>query len=732
MASHSPQFPASAYLGNTSLIQPSLGSRLYEDNNGCILFGQPPEVLKGLLLHGINNFDTMVLPDVKEKGGSLTNSLEFPLYFFLFVSKGLEKGRRMNLVGEEADISHALRLLRITLLGPTPAELDKWGTEAALRSEWLAASEELALKDKAGNKIPIEGFFNLIPFKKGTVKVGSQTINHIASDVFEVVSGKSVTRIDLNEDMSVDPPYQVTPDYIPGGLVKMGIEVLGGASGFTPNEPCTGLALCYNGEYMLIDTIPFLDQHLFARGISKNQVAAVFLTHLHDDHSALFPLMLMPHRVDLITTREIFEMAIEKIACGIGWSLDIIAEHFKLIEVRPGETLNYYGLSIETHVTIHSIPTIGATFATINKGIRRDICVIGDNHSMDAAREMTKRGLVRESTVNNLERLYSERFSLLVADGGAGAIHGDPADAIKSASDRVVFVHVDELANEFNTTFSLATSGKRYTILEGDPAIYTSQINHYLTEWLGRPFPNRWMRSLLSEEEIRRYNADDVILVQNASTRGYVYLVLTGYCDVVRHDGMRLHTLAQLQAGDILGEMAVITGSGTRNASVIARTPVTLCVFAEETFKSFIVTEGFQDKLLKQWSLRPAIARQPQFAAFTSTVFEKMSRIAKSRLFAPGEHMTLEADDWCLLSGGQANFNNEPMTRDADYGARPFAEPAPGVVSSNEGCSLLLFKLDDVLQLCLATPQLNYYLRKLRMQEQDGKTAWALGVVPIN
>lgn len=113
------------------------------------------------------------------------------------------------------------------------------------------------------------------------------------------------------------------------------------------------------------------------------------------------------------------------------------------------------------------------------------------------------------------------------------------ADAIQSASDRVVFVHVEELANKFTTTFSLATSGKRYTIPEGDSAIYTSQINHYLTEWLGRPFPNRWMRSLLAEEEIRRYNADDVILVQDATTRGTVYLILTGYCDVVRHDGLK-------------------------------------------------------------------------------------------------------------------------------------------------------------------------------------------------
>jgi len=731
MASHIPKYPASAYIGSTTLLQPSLGSRLYEDDKGSILFGQPPEVLKGLLLHGVTNFDTLVLPDIKEKGGSLTNSLEFPLYFFLFVSKGLASGRKLNLVGEVADISHALRLLRITLLGPTRLELETWNTEPELRDEWLAAADELALKDKYGDTIPVEAFFNEMPFRNGIVKVGEHTIHHIEPDVFDIVVGGSATRIDLNEDATVEPPYKVAPDYVPGGLVKMGIEVLGGASGFTPTEPCTGLAFCYNGEYLLIDAIPFLDQHLFARGISKNQVAAVFLTHLHDDHSSLFPLMLMPHRVDLITTREIFEMAMEKIACGIGWTVDVVREHFKLVEVRPGQRLNYFGLSIEAHVTVHSIPTIGATFSTINKGIEREVCVIGDNHAMDAVREMTNRGLVRESTTRNLDRLYSDRFSLLVADGGAGAIHGDPADAIKSASDRVVFVHVEELANEFNTTFSLATSGKRYTILEGDSAIYTSQINHYLTEWLGRPFPNRWMRSLLAEEEIRRYNTDDVILVQDSTTRGYVYLVLTGYCDVVRHDGRQLHTDAKLQAGDILGEMAVITGSGTRNASVIARTPVTLCVFSEETFKSFIVAEGFQDKLLQQWSLRPAISRQPQFANMTSTVLEKISHIAESRVMSPGDSFELTEYIWCLLVGGEAKLNGETMYRDEDYGARPFAATNTGPVVSKDGCTLLLFDARRLHRLRLATPQLNYYLRKLRMQENKGHTDWKLGRVNI-
>lgn len=110
MAIKHPDLPADAFARNLSLVQPCQGARLFEDSAGTILFGAPPEVLKGLLRHGVSNFDTVVLPDVREKGGSLTNSLEFPLYFFLFVSKGLAEGRRLNLVGDEDAISQTLRL----------------------------------------------------------------------------------------------------------------------------------------------------------------------------------------------------------------------------------------------------------------------------------------------------------------------------------------------------------------------------------------------------------------------------------------------------------------------------------------------------------------------------------------------------------------------------------------------------------------------------------------------
>jgi|TARA_Y100000310_G_scaffold332176_1_gene407255 hypothetical protein len=705
---------------------------MVSDESEVILFGQPPEVLKGLLLKDVSEFSTLVLTDIKEKDGSLLNNLEFPLYFFLFVANGLSKGEKITLVGEEMDICHALRLLRFTLLGPTKAELDNWESDAGLRKEWLDSAEALALKDSNDRILSIESFFDIRPFDNGVVKLADLSITHTGQDLYVVSNSDKSIEVDLNEDTEIRPPYHVQSDYVPGGLIKMGLEILGGASGFTPDEPCTGLALCYNGDYILIDAIPFLDQHLIARGIAKNQISGIFLTHLHDDHCGLFPLIMMPHKVEVITTRAIFNMAMEKLSCNLGWKPEVMAGYFRFMEVKPGEKRNFYGLNVEPHVTVHSIPTIGATFTTIHKGYSRHMCIVGDNHSMTTARELCKAGAIRQETIDNLDRIYHQRFSLLVADGGAGAIHGDPADALESQSDRVVFVHVEELPNEFNTTFSLASSGKRYTVIEGDSSIYTSQITHYLTLWLGEPFPNRWMRSLLAEEEIRRYNADDVIIVQDAETRGFIYLILTGYCEVVRHDGSELQSVADLQAGDVIGEMAVITGRTIRNASVVARTPVTVCVFAEETFLSFIESEGFKEKLIRRWAIRPILKVLPQFSNLASAVLEKVGNLAVLEKLEAGQSTECNTRHWYVLSEGTAECDGQVVSIAEEFGWRPFTTARKATITTKEGCTFITFPAKRMEALVRDVPQLNYFLRRQRVDANDPSVDWLLGKVPVN
>ena len=718
------------------ILTPASGSRIVTDDSEVVLFGQPPEVLKGLLREGVSRFDTLVLSDVREKDGSLTNNLEFPLYFFLFFSKGLAEKRKINLVGDADAISQAMRLLRYTLIGPSVDELERWHTEEGLRQEWLAVSEALAIKNEQGEIMLPDAFFNPTPFENNMAVAGDFVIERKGTDRYLVSNPGGDIEVDLNEDTQIIPPYPVPVDYVPGGLAKLGIEVLGGASGFSTEEPCTGLAMCYNGDYLLIDSIPFLDQHLIARGISKNQVTTLFLTHLHDDHCSMFPLMEMPHQVEVITTEEIFHMAMEKLSCSLGWSIAAVEEHFSLLKVKPGDTINYYGLNIKIHNTVHSVPTIGATFSTYHKGQFRDVCIVGDNQNMSSIREMAKKGIVRQQTLDNLESLYRDGYHLLIADGGAGEIHGDPTDALQSEAERVVFVHVDEVPDSLKTTFSLASSGKRYTLIEGDSTIYTSQINHYLTTWLGQPFPNRWMRNLLAEQEIYRYNNEDVIIVQESTTHGSVYLILTGYCEVIRVDEDTRQSVATLQAGDIIGEMAVLTGSGIRNASVVAKTPVTVCVFAEETFRNFIRYSGLQSMLENRWLLRPVIKLLPQFEQLSSTVTDKISRIAEWQVIEGGKSMWLDDSKLYIFVEGFGSIvhddgSEEKIINGEELGWRPYAENRAVQMSASSDCGLLSIDADKYRALLQATPQLNYQTRKRVSIESDQDVDWLRGEVTL-
>lgn len=710
-------------------VKPADGSRVISDGSETVLIGQPPEVLKGLLLKKILRFDTLVLTDWKERDGSLLNNLEFPLYYFLFMGNGLKEGRKLNLVGEAADITRIMRLLRLTLLGPSKQELDACGVDAQLQREWLSVSRHLALKDAQGEIRAIEDYFHTIPFVDGVAQTPRFRITSRGVNRYELRSAAGVATVDLNEDTEINPPYSVPQDSVPRELVKLGLEILGSASGFTANEPCTGLALCYNGDYILVDSIPYLDKHLFARGISKNQISAVFLTHLHDDHCALFPLILMPGKVEVITTRAIFHMAMEKLSCHLNWKREVIEEYFEFVEVKPGQPINYYGLEITAHITVHSIPTVGATFAATHKGQQKRICVIGDNHGMEAVRTMTENGIVSRDTWSTLERIYTDRFDLLVADGGAGAIHGDPADALSSDSERVVFVHVEHLSNRFNTTFSLASSGKRYTVLDGDVSIYTSLMNHYLSVWLGEQLSNRWARSILAEEEIRRYNAGDVIMVQEARTRGYVFLILTGYCEVVTSDGETLTTVAQLQAGEIIGEMAIITGSRKRNASVVASSPVTVCVFSEETFNAFITSQGYREKLLKRWHIRMELKQLPQFRNLISTVLEKLAHRAILDAVPAGTTYAMTGDFWYLFVAGSAQVEGKAVVSGDEFGCRPFTTARFDVLRADSDCKVIKLRGDDVESFLGSIPQFSYLMRRFRVETPGFKADWLRGAV---
>jgi hypothetical protein len=703
---------------------PATGSRLVQCSNQNILFGQPPEVLKGILRSGITEFHTLVLLDSKEKDGSLLNNIEFPLYYFLFEMGGLTENKKLNLVGERDAVEQMLRLMKIALLGPDRSEFEAWGSQPASINEWLGVAIDARLKEDQDDSSPMLAFIEPYIFENGSVTVGSARIGHIAHDCYRVHEAASSTDVFLNEDRRVHPAYPVQADYNSSTLSRFSLEVLGGASGFTPNEPCTGLVLCFNGSFMLIDAIPFLDQHLYARGISKNQITACFLTHVHDDHCSLFPLMLAPNPIEIITSKEIFNMAMEKLARGLGWSEAVIREHFRFIEVNPGHQLNYYGLLIDPHTTVHSIPTLGATFTSRHQGLERTICIIGDNHSQASITRLSEQGIVSDDTRQRIENLLHRPFDLLVADGGAGTLHGDPADLILSPADRVVFVHLEKLSTEFNTIFSVASAGKRYTIIEGDASVYIPLVNHYMSQLIGYQSPSKWLHNLLAEAQIKKYNQDDIIIVQGDVTHDQVYFILTGYCDVVQHDGTELQTLASLQAGELIGEMAVITELKLRNASVIARTPVTICILDELAFSSLIQENKLKKQLINLWQNRPILSKLPTFDLMSSTVLNKINKIVTRRIVPAGQTQYFDEHHWYILAAGESETLNEQPTANNEFGWRPFLAPNTAPIRCTTECTFLVFEKNKIDQLRLGTPQLNYILRKSTVTSDPAHATW--------
>ena len=45
--------------------------------------------------------------------------------------------------------------------------------------------------------------------------------------------------------------------------------------------------------------------------------------------------MLAPHRVEIITATEIFNMAMEKLALSLGWEESAVREHFNHVPTDP-------------------------------------------------------------------------------------------------------------------------------------------------------------------------------------------------------------------------------------------------------------------------------------------------------------------------------------------------------------------------------------------------------------
>lgn len=605
------------------IIQLMPGSFYVTDGENALLAGCPPEIVKVIRQRNLDAPGAILLPDKPIAMGESQAAVEFPLYQHLFFSSSQEK-KPLKLTGSRRRVRAVIELLELTLLGPDESQMRDWGMEPDAAEALARETRWFHLKDDDGKQLPLSAMVESTELDADGSDLGWIKICRVEENVFRLTCGETSEDIDLHVSVEQEPPYPVSTDLTVSTLVKMGVEVLGGATGFSSAQASSGVALCYNGNYILIDAIPYLNFHLKSRGIARNQIHSIFLTHIHDDHCNLVSLLQYNRRMRVLTTPVIFHMMLKKLSLTMDRPVDRLRAYFDFEPLTPGEQTDFFGLNILPHWSSHAIPTIGAQFSTVHNGVAYHMIYTGDNQSLTDIKQMQKTGVIDGERYGEIAELYNMRSHLLIADGGEGAMHGDPADALNSEADRIVFLHLDELSDEFHAQFTIASSGKRFPILRGDTDYNLTRTIEYLMEYFPE-MPPIWISNLLANQQVHSFNAGDIIIRQGSRSDSNVYMILTGYAQVIQHDGRKKIQLAQMEAGELIGEMSIITGKGQRNASVVAQSPVTVCAISEAAFHGYIRHQRYENKLRTMWQNRELLQNFPYLRPLQQPVIRALS-----------------------------------------------------------------------------------------------------------
>lgn len=580
------------------------GSFYVTDGSHALLAGCPPEIVKVLIQGGLKPPGHILLPDVPVNGCESQVAVEFPLYYHLFSGEPKAGVQPLNLVGSPRRVSAAASLLGLGLLGPTSEQMREWGLPDDQAEALARETHWFAPKDRNGDALSIDSLVSMTVLGEAEADLGWVRIKRLRPNIFRIAfpAGKEQS-IDLTPECEQVPPYPVPTDLTPTTLVKLGLEVLGGSTGFSTTQASSGMALCYNGHYILIDAVPYLNHHLRARGIARNQVQSVFLSHIHDDHCNLLSLLQYNRRIQILTTPLIYRMMLRKLSLTLDRPEQSLQGYFSLVPLVPGQETNFFGLRITPRYSSHSVPTIGAYFETTHNSVNYRIIFTGDTQSLKDLRRMRKGGLISRDRFREILAFYRAPAHLLVADGGEGVIHGDPADAVGSPAERIVFMHLDKLSDRFDAHFSTASAGKRYCVVRGETDFDLTRTIEFLLEYFP-DMPPIWISHLVANQRVLKFNAGDVIIREGACSDGCVYMILTGHASVIHHDGVRKHPLAEMEAGEIIGEMSILVGQGIRNASVVAESPVIVTAISEVAFREYVLHQNLETKLKRLWQNR--------------------------------------------------------------------------------------------------------------------------------
>ncbi|MDJ0753324.1 MAG: cyclic nucleotide-binding domain-containing protein [Ardenticatenaceae bacterium] len=688
---------------------------IVETRAGSVLVNCPPETLKNVLAFGFDPPQIILLPPdippVTELGSSgfVRHGINYASVEFMLYANFFAQSRTAHIITPTDHQANRLHLiLQETFEGPV--NLDDYGEYTWLNQECRAVSFYPSL-GRAPNHYDLCSIESLESGLGGNLGKGvTLEISDDGRDFIFLEDGYPVAAVPTAVQ-GIARPMTLAPAR-PVLRRQLTLQFIGGSDGFDP----TGITTCFlaylsndvQTQATLFDTAAYLRLRLSNLGLSASQISEVVISHLHEDHLAGLPELLLmgDHRIRVITSDLIYKSLLRVLGALFDMPPVEVAALFDYLPLNPGQPLTIGDRTYEAIYAVHSIPTIAVRV----NGLYYSGDMRYDEAFFD---ELVVEGILSKERRDDLIH-FAEGAEILVQDAGGGAIHTTiTPQLLKSLAEkgqRIILAHtnqdklpvdMDRLGHQIEIASSgfITSWGEMREEAQDVEVIETIEA---CPLFVRLPFEDRVK---LSEKAIIRSLEDGEMIIDHGSpVNGSIYLVHSGIIEI--RNSKTGEVLQVAGRGSSVGERWALMSEDTTKGtySVVAKGDVQLLEIERPLFLKYAgrlkLKEAFdradwlwQQSLFKDllWGtlLDMALDFEPRLLESGETLFSFGEPGYECYLLVEGQisvhdanHTQIDVmDEPAIFFGSRTTLYNQlrNATAKADTDSLVWALPAPSL-----------------------------------------------------
>lgn len=444
------------------------GASLLNTPKGATLFGCPPEVLKQILSQQLPIPNSIVLPARLHRRNCSQASVEFVFFYYLFIHNGLEKYGKFRIFGTTSQCRLLKEAIRIVFTGPTKAEMCKQGMSQQLATQLSKEMEYMALQNPQTKQIytvdevldwnilEIGQQATLYPESKHSPQI---QVKRTGKSKYQAITAKKSLPINISVRKKQGPPYPIRHKVAKRTPDQLSVTILGNSDGFDPNNPANGYLFNFNNRLGIWDCPNYLRLHLRKLKIKFDQIEAIVLSHVHEDHLDVVASIRKNNPVDLYCTPEVYYSLLLKVQAVMNCSHKEAKKYHHWHPIGIDKPHSILGASFEFFYSVHAIPAVGCRITVGPENQEKVILISGDHAPFNLMREMKQAQALSEKRFHAGTHLIQGHEDLVLIDAGGGTIHGNYEDYMQ-VEQHIHFMHTGELPIKLPKSKSLVKHGQ--------------------------------------------------------------------------------------------------------------------------------------------------------------------------------------------------------------------------------------------------------------------------------